>query len=410
MKILFTNTGPWGTGSFTALDSIHDELSSRGHEMRVFFPKPPGMIYGEDDHSRPFASYRHWEFPICAGDLMIETFPLIIPGAHPHNAQAQYTYKSMSNAQLDLLLNDLRKHLKKVIEEFKPDVIECNHIWAMSYIVSELGYPYIAVAHNSDQMAFEYDERMRPYAIQAAHQAQVIIAITDKNKADVINLYNVNPELIHTIPNSYNATIFHKQTVDRTQVLSTLGFDIPDDASIVNLTGKLTRIKGVDILLEANRLLPAERNIHIIIVGTGTLNDIIDPEHASKYCLDRVHFTGHVSPTTVAKIHNISTLSLVPSRCEGFPLSCIEAMGCGLPVIITELGGSERITSGRIIPQEDPEALANAILELLDLPESEFQTLSVKALATVKKFTWKANVDLRLALYERLVRLSTNSA
>ncbi len=407
MKILFTNTGPWGTGSFTALDSIYEELTQRGHEVRIFFPKPPGMKHDEDDQARPFHAYRHWEFPITSGDTTVDTFPLIIPGAHPHNSAAQHTYKSLTEAQLDLLLTDLRKNLQHVIDDFQPDIIECNHIWAMSYLVGQLSHPFIAVAHNSDQMAFTYDERMRPYALEAAKIADSIIAITDKNKADVVSLYSVDPKKVTTIHNSYNSKIFNPQEINRKELLATLDFDIPDDATIVNLTGKLTRIKGVDILLEANRLLPAERNIHFIVVGTGTLDDIIEPEEAEKYCLDRVHFTGHISPSTVAKIHNISKFSVVPSRSEGFPISCIEAMGCGLPVIIAELCGSEQFTSGRIIPQEDPEALANAIMELQDLPFGEFQTLSTQALSRVEQFTWKSNVDSRLSLYERLAQSST---
>lgn len=407
MKILFTNTGPWGTGSFTALDSIYEELTQRGHEVRIFFPKPPGMAHGPDDQDRPLHAYRHWDFPIQSGNISVNTFPLIIPGAHPHNSEAHHTYKSLSDAQLDLLLTDLRKNLQAVIDDFQPDIIECNHIWAMSYLVSQLGHSYIAVAHNSDQMAFTYDERMRPYALEAAKNADSIISITEKNKEDVISLYSVDPKKVNTIKNSYNAKIFQPCDVSRKELLKSLDFNIPDDATIINLTGKLTRIKGVDILLEANRLLPAERNIHIIVVGTGALDDLIDPEDAGKYCFDRVHFTGQIAPSVVAKIHNISKFSVVPSRSEGFPISCIEAMGCGLPVIITELGGSEKITSGRIIPQEDPQALTNAIMELQDMPFVEFQTLSTQALNRVEQFTWKTNVDNRLALYERLLQPST---
>ena len=203
MKILLTNTGPWGTGSFTALDSIVKELKNRGHEVQLFFPRPPVMTHGSDDHTRPFDCYRHWDFPITSGDLAINNFPLIIPGAHPHNADAEFTYKSLSDEQLALLLNNLKSSLKNVIDDFKPDVIECNHIWAMAYTVAQLGHPYIAVAHNSDQMAFEYDERMRPFALEAAHKANSIIAITDKNKEDVVNLYDVASENVYPIPNSY---------------------------------------------------------------------------------------------------------------------------------------------------------------------------------------------------------------
>ena len=72
--------------------------------------------------------------------------------------------------------------LKAAIDDFKPDVIESNHIWVFPYLLAKLGYTYIASTHNSDQMGYAYDARMQEYAQFAAKNAQKIFCISDKNR------------------------------------------------------------------------------------------------------------------------------------------------------------------------------------------------------------------------------------
>lgn len=404
MRILLTSTGHWGTGSFTAIDSIIFELTKKGHEVRVFMPEPASLPKSASSHDRPLELYERWRFPIENGGVKLPTFPLIIPDPHPNNPNA-YTYKDLTKDEFHYFFQELTAVMRRLIDDFKPDVIECNHIWSMAYVMSTLKIPYLVTAHNSDQMGFYYDERMRPYAIQAAEQARFVIAISEKNKNDVLNLYKINSDKVFIIPNSYNAEIFKPQkTLDRSEVLRSLKLDIPKDAVIINLAGKISRTKGVDVLLQANYFLQQQyaNNIHILILGAGEFSNVLDPDKMDTYCFKNVHALGHVHPETLAKIHAISKLSVVPSRSEGFPISCTEAMGCARPVVITELGGAENYAVGIVIPQEDPKALADAILHVTQLGKNNYQALCENALSAAQSFSWEKNVEKRLHLYERL--------
>ncbi len=401
MRILLTSSGHWGTGSFTAIDSIVPELMKKGHEVRVFMPEPASLPETALNANRPLGLYIRWKFPIEGEAVKLTTFPLIIPDPHPNNPNA-YTYKDLKEDEFRFFFQELTVAMQRVLDDFQPDVVECNHIWSMAYVMATLKHPYLVSAHNSDQMGFHYDERMRPYAIQAAEQAKFVIATTEKNKNDIVSLYKINADKIFLLPNSYNKNVFKPQTVDRDEVLRFLSLDIPKDAIIINLTGKISKTKGVDILLQANAFLQQQDNIHILILGAGVFDSILDPEKKESYCFKNVHALGHVSPEVVAKVHAISRLSVLPSRSEGFPIACLEAMGCGRPVVITELGGSEKRAVGTIVPQENPEALAEAILNIIQLERNHYQALCEKALNAVQDFSWEKNVEERLQLYKSI--------
>lgn len=405
MRILLTSSGHWGTGSFTAIDSIVTELNKRGHEVRVFMPEPPSLPESALIIDRPLEIYERWKFPIEHGNIKLSTFPLIIPDPHPNNPNA-FTYKDLTRDELHYFFQELTVAMQRVIDSFKPDVIECNHIWSMAYVMSKLRIPYLATAHNSDQMGFNYDERMRPYAIEAAEQAKFVIAISEKNKNDILNLYKINANKIFLIPNSYNADIFKPQILDQNEVLRSLKLNIPKNAVIINLAGKISKTKGIDILLQANQYLQQQyaNNIHILILGAGEFENALDADKMDTYCFKNVHALGHLPQKALAQIHAISKLSLIPSRSEGFPISCSEAMGCARPVVITDLGGAEKRAVGIVIPQEDPRALAEAILNITQLEKHHYQTLCEQALKTAQSFTWEKNVEQRLDLYKQLRR------
>ena len=71
MRILFTNTGPWGTGSFTVIEAIADELEKLGHQVKIFFPDNG---FDAEDKAKYYElpdRYEIWQFPI---EKMVSVF------------------------------------------------------------------------------------------------------------------------------------------------------------------------------------------------------------------------------------------------------------------------------------------------------------------------------------------------
>lgn len=402
MKILLTNTGPWGTGSFTTIDSIAQELEKRGHQVKLFFPDNNFIPSPEKNHfySNP-DRYEIWQFPINQAGISIPAFPLMIPGHNSRSPDSLYTLKRFSAKQFYLYLSLLKEKLQTLIGAFKPDIIESQHIWTFGYVLSQLQQKYILGTHNSDQLAFVYDYRMQRYAVQAAKQAELIFATSEKAREIISWLYNISPDKIIVLLNSYNEQVFKKFPVNRKLFLNSLNLQIPDDAKIVCYAGMLTRIKGFDILLKANYLLDPSKNIHFLVFGSGNWRKVIEKDELKKISLDRVHIVGHHPQITLSQAYNIADLLVVPSRQEACPnVALLEAMGCGLPVIAACGYGIEKIVVGGIFKHDTPENLVESILKITSLPKNKIKLLQQAALKKAAEHTCIKNTLFRLRNYE----------
>ena len=193
MKILLTNTGPWGTGSFTVARALLEEFIDLGHEVKLFFPDSQEPSDDLDYYYSHPEIYEIWQLPIEKGDLRLDSFPLMIPDPHPRNPIGT-TYSELTDEELHFYLESFQERITPVLESFQPDVIECQHIWAYDAVIHKLGYPFIATTHHSDQMGFLYDPRMQPIATRSAHEAKFIFALSEPNKAEVLELYGVEEE------------------------------------------------------------------------------------------------------------------------------------------------------------------------------------------------------------------------
>ena len=381
-------------------------MMRQGHEVKILFPDCHFESMDMDKYYGHPEVYHIWEFPIKRGDVELYTFPLIIPDPHPRNYRHAWTFKDMSDRQLGLYMSEFTTQIGGIIESFKPDIIECQHIWAMDHAIMELGYTYLSAAHHSDQLGFLSDQRMRSYAIRAARCAEYILAISDFVRDEVLELYPVKPERVLPTGNGYNQETFYPRRVNRRRLLAEYRLDIPDDAPIVTFTGKISKTKGVDILLLANRIIQQQLETHILLFGAGELEDVLDEDKLGQYCLDNIHVMGHQLFDTLAKFHSIARISVLPSRSEGFGIAALEAMGCGTPLVVTRTGGPDKFAIGRVVEKENPEQLANAILGVLSLSLDEHHALSRAAYREAHKFSWKSIVEKRLDLYEKVRRIT----
>lgn len=131
---------------------------------------------------------------------------------------------------------------------------------------------------------------------------------------------------------------------------------------------RMTEIKGVPDLLEALRLLKDRRRDWTCdLIGGGERGDEYRAL-ASRLGLDQVVFHGELRRPEVAAALREADLFVLASRIETFSVATVEAMACGLPVVVTACGGPEELAgpeSGVIVPKQDPAALAEAIDQTL---------------------------------------------
>jgi glycosyltransferase involved in cell wall biosynthesis len=134
--------------------------------------------------------------------------------------------------------------------------------------------------------------------------------------------------------------------------------------------GRLSKAKGIDVLLKAINILKEkyQKRLKVVIVGDGYLREELKNLVVELGIDEEVKFLG--VRRDIARLMKITRIFVLPSRWEGLPLTILEAMSNRMSIIATEVGGiPEIIENGRegiLIPPEDPEALAQAVIKLLE--------------------------------------------
>lgn len=145
-------------------------------------------------------------------------------------------------------------------------------------------------------------------------------------------------------------------------------YEIPPNATVLLVAGRLHANKGVDTALEALTYLPD--NVWLLIVGEGPLRDDLKGLALKRGVAPRVVWTGwqdSVSPVAAA-----ADMWLVPSRFEPLGNTVLDAWAHGLPVVATRTAGPAGLIGkgqGVLTPIDDVRAMAKAIQSVLDNPK-----------------------------------------
>lgn len=359
MRLLLVNHFPLeGSGSGVYTKNIAYRMLERGYEVRVI---------AVDNKKIKKNSY---PFPVTT--LVYPQFPCFT--THPGSDNNFY---DLSREEMNEYFNRFKNVIKKVIYDFKPDLIHCQHLWVAPFIVEKFNIPYVITAHGTDIKGFKRDLRYRNAALKGAKGSEYVITISRRVHKQVKKYYNLKEDKLKLIWNGFDEKLFYKKEEVSEQIWENVLPEIKDqmtDSDIVSFVGKLTHFKGVDLLLEAGKYYEKKRgNIKTLITGDGEL--LSDLKRQSKKLeLQNFFFLGNQPQSVVADINNIASVAVVPSRDEPFGLVAIEALACGTPVVASDTGGLKDFVTdevGRLFPEGESKALGKAIINSLEENDKE---------------------------------------
>jgi glycosyltransferase involved in cell wall biosynthesis len=207
---------------------------------------------------------------------------------------------------------------------------------------------------------------------------------------------------IDIVPNGLDLPPMPAQA-ERLAVRRDLG--LGDAALLLLFVGRLVPEKNLLLLLDALSRLPPEQRPLLWLAGEGPERRRIEADVARLGLADGVRLLGERSDTR--RLMQAADLLVLPSREEGLSNVLLEAMGSGLPVIATAVGGSpelidDRVT-GRLLPSDDAAGLASTIAALAaDAGERRRLAAAARAQAEAR-FTLGAMVDHTARIYDRCI-------
>jgi glycosyltransferase involved in cell wall biosynthesis len=188
--------------------------------------------------------------------------------------------------------------------------------------------------------------------------------------------FGYSPKRWDQIPNGFETNIFVPYSLARTKIRNSLA--VPLDAPLIGMVGRFDPVKEHQTFVRAAQvLLQTQENAHFLLAGQGC--DLANHELVSLIPEDvRKHFHLMAVRSDMPQI----TASLDIANCisigEGFPNAVGEAMSCGVPCVVTDVGDCLKITGefGSIVPISNPLELAKAWQNILDLPAEERQKIA----------------------------------
>lgn len=169
---------------------------------------------------------------------------------------------------------------------------------------------------------------------------------------------------------------------------------------------RLSYQKGQDTLLQAWRLMQERMPpARLILAGEGRSRAQLERLATGLGVADTVEFAGLVRDTK--SLLAAARVFVLPSRFEGMPNALLEAMAAGLPCVATRVSGSEDIIvdgqSGLLVPPDDPEALASALLTILTDPQRAHALGREARARVIDAFSQDRTLDELIQLYSSLV-------
>ncbi len=230
------------------------------------------------------------------------------------------------------------------------------------------------------------------------------IELTDRGVIEHLALGIGNRAKWSVIPSGINLALFAPSQDTRVRVRRAYG--IADDEVLVMSLGRLEKIKGNRVLVEAFAAVTGNSRVRLMLVGDGQERKSLEAMVREKGLGERVILVGFQEDAPA--FLNAADFVVMASLNEGMGRTAVEAMACGKPVIASRVGGLPDVVrdglEGVLVPPGDVAALASALTQLVNAPELR-RTLAAKALQRVgSEFSVQTMVGRIADLYVSLMK------
>jgi len=241
---------------------------------------------------------------------------------------------------------------------------------------------------------------------EIAQQADLLIASTADESAELVRTYGAVPERVFVVPPGVDLSVF--QPVDRDEARRKIGYG---PGRLLLFVGRLERLKGVEVAIRALALL-RDRNhddVRLLILGEDSKDgdegekDRLKVVAADVGVRDRVDFLGSVAHHELPYFYSAADVCVMPSYSESFGLVGLEAQASGRPVVGSDVSGLRSVirdqVSGYLIAGHDPAEYAERIGRLLEDPELA-QQMGRRGRLLAQRYSWTRTADRLRELFE----------
>lgn len=360
MKILhLLSQIPEATGSGIYLQAAMRQATRRGFDNYLLAGIPADFPEQQKFQNLACRAYSLVRFE--------QELPFPIVGMSDVMPYPSARFSDLSVNELELYKDCFAQKLAEAVNRWQPDLIHSHHLWLLTSLARQAfpGIPLLVSCHGSDLRQFRNCPHLQSAVLAGCRQVDAVCALSDIQKAEIQQLYGIEPDKINLVGAGYDRERFflpQAQSKGPVQIL---------------YAGKLSRAKGVPWLLRALIKLAADDFIfHLVGDSDGAEKQEI-LSLADKLG-SRVYVHGKLDQLRLAGLMRQSDLFVLPSLFEGLPLVLLEALASGCQIIATALPGVVELFDG--IDSNWVELVGLPRMAGIDVPLAEDEETFVSAL------------------------------
>jgi teichuronic acid biosynthesis glycosyltransferase TuaC len=277
----------------------------------------------------------------------------------------------------------------------RPDVIDAEFFWpdgvAAMHLARNLGVPFSVKARGSDIAWWGSRPKVRAQMLAAAEAAGGLLAVSAALREEMIGL-GMPAGKISVHHTGVDLDAF--RPADKAEAKARLGVE----GTLLVSVGNLVPVKGHKLALAALSELPGAT---LIVAGAGPERARLEAEARRLGLAERVRFAGAVPHGELPALLAAADALVLPSEREGLANAWVEALACGVPIVVPDVGGAREVVdrpeAGRIV-ERTAGAIAAAVREVLAAPPDPEGLRRAAA-----RFSWERNGEALQAHLASLV-------
>ncbi|RZK01215.1 MAG: glycosyltransferase family 4 protein [Novosphingobium sp.] len=282
------------------------------------------------------------------------------------------------------------------------DVVDAQFFFpdgpAAALVAKALGLPLSIKARGSDIHYWGQRPKALAQMLRAAEQAGRVLSVSHALRRDMIAL-GMPEDRISVHYTGLDRERFHpmERKAARALISAIPELGIWAEGPLLVVPGALIALKGQRLAIAALERLP---EAHLALAGVGEDESALRLFAQGRGLADRVQFLGQVSHDLLPQLLSAADAVVLPSEREGLANVWIEALACGAPLVIPDVGGAREVVDGRSagrIAARDPTAIAAAVADLLSDPPSQEDVA-----ANAERFSWEANAAELIGFWREL--------
>lgn len=297
------------------------------------------------------------------------------------------------------------KELKEIVEQYRVDVFIVHHASPILHLyMMEVKCKYrslktIAYAHGLAEVMYRSNEKkgafLRKKVLQRSlKKADRVVAVSNAVKKSLIDSYKITDNNIEVIYNGVDTGRF-------------VAGHIPNSVDSLKLiyVGRLIENKGVQTILRAIAMYECEAKIHLTVVGDGDYRQSLQELAAELKIEQKVEFLGNQN--NVPELLAAADVFLhVPLLEEGFGITVIEAMACGLICICSRSGALPEIIDDRyngfLVDKGDVSGIYDCFNSIMETSQADLYSIKKEAVKRARDFSIDKFVSKLDNLIERI--------